>query len=99
MEISKNFNIEEKLYKEFLDYCLLNDIQDSNKEFIRMFVTGFNISKYGISPFKNKPVVKDIKPEKEKEVIKTEEINEKPSLTNDDDTKPKKRVRIIKNKN
>lgn len=100
MELWKSFGIDDKLYAEFLQFCALNNIQDSNKEFIRMFTVGFNIAKYGTSPFKT--VEKETKPKRtKKEVSKssetsnTEEIKEE--TVTEEIKKPKKQVRIIKN--
>lgn len=100
MEISKTFEIEEKLYKEFLDYCSLNEIQNVDDEFIKMFIIGFNISKYGISPFKKGEFTNETKLEiPKKEIAEKETIENVTPIKVNEEVKPQKRVRIIKNKN
>ena len=40
------------LDKEFIDYCTLNKIEDVEKYAKEVFTKGFNLVKYGSSPFK-----------------------------------------------
>lgn len=92
MNINRSFEIDDKLFNEFVQFCEINGKEDINSEFIKMFMVGFNIAKYGISPFKKKPVpMEDMTPPKEEkiEVVKTE-VN-KPAK------KREPKVKIIKN--
>ena len=80
--------IDEKLYKEIKEYCILNNIENVEKEINRLLKIGFNYEKYGNSPFYKKQNIEENDIEiVEERVEKQEEIKEK----------PKKRVRIIKN--
>ena len=80
--------IDEKLYKEIKEYCILNNIENVEKEINRLLKIGFNYEKYGNSPFYKKQNIEENNIEVvEERVEKQEEIKEK----------PKKRVRIIKN--
>lgn len=82
--------IPDNIYQEFEKYCELNEIQDFEKEFCKIFVMGFNVLKYGTSPFKPKPQIENnVLINKEPEVKK-----EEPKQVTE---KPKKQVRIIKN--
>lgn len=81
--------IDEKLFNEIKEYCVINNINDIEKEINKLLRIGFNYEKYGNSPFYEKQDIKenDIEVIKEKVDKQKEEIKEK----------PKKRVRIIKN--
>ena len=80
--------INNKLYQEIKEYCELNNIEDINKEINRLLRIGFNIEKYGTSPFSFVPEHK----------VK-EYIDENPVIENINKVEeaPKKRIRIIKN--
>ena len=80
--------INDKLYQEIKEYCELNNIEDINKEINRLLRIGFNIEKYGTSPFSFIPENK----------VK-EYINENPVIENVNKVEeaPKKKIRIIKN--
>lgn len=43
------------LDKEFVDYCTLNKIEDVEKYAKEIFIKGFNLTKYGSSPFTHTP--------------------------------------------
>ena len=79
--------INDKLYQEIKEYCELNNIEDIDKEINRLLRIGFNIEKYGVSPFSF------VQTEKMKEYIDENPIKEnfKKEKT------PKKKIRIIKN--
>ena len=86
--------LNEKLIKEIEEYCILNNISDTSNEVNNMLRCGFNITKFGTSPF-NKPneIIK------EKEVVENIEIVEEKTVEKTPiETKPKKRIRVIKNK-
>lgn len=92
MSINRSFEIDDKLFNEFIRFCEINGKEDINSEFINMFTVGFNIAKYGISPFKKKPVpVEDITPPKENETETIETEVKKPAK------KREPKVKIIKN--
>jgi hypothetical protein len=80
--------INDKLYQEIKEYCELNNIEDIDKEINRLLRIGFNIEKYGTSPFSFIPENK----------VK-EYINENPVIENVNKVEeaPKKKIRIIKN--
>ena len=40
---------------EFLEYCKLNNIEDIEGFAIKVFTTGFNVTKYGNNPVVKKP--------------------------------------------
>lgn len=84
--------INNKLLEEIKQYCELNNIENIEKEVNRLLRIGFNIEKYGTSPFNinYNTNVKEIK--KEQEIV--EEIKHEEVLSED---KHKKRIRIIKN--
>lgn len=99
MSISKNFEINERLFAEFLQYCKLNGIEDTDKEFIKIFTTGFNITKYGTSPFKKKeeavmPVIETVTSDA-KESVNVQE----PKIEEEKPKKRKPRVKVIKTDN
>ena len=94
--------INNKLFQEIKEFCELNGISDVEKEVHKMLTKGFNIEKYGTSPFQTvMPIFEEkneIIEEKPKKKVgrpkKTEEIKEKEVA---EEIKPKRRVRIIKN--
>ncbi len=70
MVLGKKLTMEipKELKKEIIDYCKLNNIEDVDAFILKNFKQGFNIEKYGTSPFK----VKEQEPKIiEKEIIKT----------------------------
>lgn len=79
--------INNKLYQEIKEYCELNNIEDINKEINRLLRIGFNIEKYGVSPFSF------VQTEKMKEYIDENPIKENFKK----EETPKKKIRIIKN--
>ena len=81
-----------KTMKEFEDFCSCNDIQDVEKEFLSVFTLGFNIRKYGTTPFKDTPSkVKIPITQTSSEVT---EKNNNQEIKQEE--KPKKRVKVIK---
>ena len=79
--------INNKLMEEIKQYCELNNIEDLNKEINRLLRIGFNIEKYGTSPFSF------VQHEKIKEYIDENPIKENIKK----EETPKKKIRIIKN--
>ena len=82
--------INEKLLKEITEYCNINNIKDIKSKINELLRIGFNIEKYGDSPFYERPTrVEETKEIKKEEVVKRDnDVKEE---------KPKKKVRIIKN--
>ena len=80
--------INNKLLEEIKEYCELNNIEDIDKEINRLLRIGFNIEKYGVSPFSF------VQTEKMKEYIDENPIKE--NINKVEET-PKKKIRIIKN--
>lgn len=79
--------INNKLMEEIKQYCELNNIEDLDKEINRLLRIGFNIEKYGTSPFSF------VQTEKMKEYIDENPIKENIKK----EETPKKKIRIIKN--
>ena len=91
-------NIDDYLYNDIVKYCELNN-KDLNEEINNMLKIGFSIVKYGNSPFqKMKEQMKNesVKPLEQEKVLEEPEKNEE-TVTQIAD-KPKKTIRIIKNK-
>lgn len=88
--------INEKLYKDIVQYCEYNNISDIDEEINKYIQIGFNVVRFGATPFQeyNEEKVKITKIEKE-EII-SEKI-EKP-LVNSSELPKKNKIRIIKNK-
>ena len=93
--------IDEKLLKEIEQYCSSNDIADIEKEVNKILRIGFNVIRFGVSPF-SKPTSIEVKQEEpikapkkrvKKEVVEIPTVEEKT-----EEEKPKKKVRIIKSK-
>lgn len=82
--------INEKLLKEITEYCNINNIKDIKSKINELLRIGFNIEKYGDSPFYERPT----RVEETKE-IKKEEVEKRENDVKEE--KPKKKVRIIKN--
>lgn len=86
--------INDKLFQEIKQYCEINNIVDIKAEINRLLRIGFNIEKYGTSPFSF------LQENKIKELIKEqpiEDAEEKVYENKKEEVKPKKRIRIIKN--
>lgn len=88
-----------KLEKEFIGFCELNNIEDIQKEALNVFNTGFNVTRFGTTPFKNKestvkPDTKKTKTTKKIEKVKVESVE--PVATEPEVPKKTKKVRIIK---
>ena len=91
-------NIDDYLYNDIVKYCELNN-KDLNEEINNMLKIGFSIVKYGNSPFqKMKEQMKNesVKPSEQEKVLEEPEKNEE-TVTQIVD-KPKKTIRIIKDK-
>lgn len=86
--------INERLLKEITEYCNINNIKDIKSKINEFLRIGFNIEKYGDSPFYERPTRIEGKKEIGKE---TEEIRKEETENDVKDEKPKRRVRIIKN--
>lgn len=93
----KEIKISDKLYKDLFEFCKLNQLQDLDRFIIDMIIKGFNITKYGVSPFKeNKFQFKKEEISKQKDSVSDENtpnIEETPS----EQKKQTRKVRIIKN--
>lgn len=100
MEILKR--IDNKSYKAFIEFCKFNGFSDEDieKEFVKIFNIGFNVYRFGVSPFQKELPIVEEKPKKTtrksktvaptiKEEPKNEQKTEEPQTT-------KKKVRIIK---
>lgn len=89
--------INERLLKEITEYCNINNIKDIKSKINELLRIGFNIEKYGDSPFYERPTRIDETKEigKGAEEIRKEEIEKTENDVKEE--KPKKRVRIIKN--
>lgn len=92
--------IKEKLYNDILNYCKINNIEDIDTEINNILQIGFNVVRFGMTPFNNAPRMVSEPP---KEVVKRsrkkkEEIV-KPTIIEDVivENKPQKKTKIIKN--
>lgn len=92
--------IKEKLYNDILNYCKINNIEDIDTEINNILQIGFNVVRFGMTPFNNVPIMVSESP---KEVVKRsrkkkEEIV-KPTIIEDVivENKPQKKTKIIKN--
>lgn len=98
-------NIPNKLHKEIKEFCDINSF-DLNSKIIEFLVQGFNIAKYGISPFKKQDVLIEEKPPEENKrtkkpkVVEKEEINQQKqeNIQENIEVKPtrNRKVKIIK---
>lgn len=92
--------IKEKLYNDILNYCKINNIEDIDSEINNILQIGFNVVRFGMTPFNNAPIIVSEPP---KEVVKRgrkkkEEIV-KPTIVEEVivENKPQKKTKIIKN--
>jgi hypothetical protein len=92
--------IKEKLYNDILNYCKINNIEDIDTEINNILQIGFNVVRFGMTPFNNTPIIVS---ESSKEVVKRgrkkkEEIV-KPTIVEEVivENKPQKKTKIIKN--
>lgn len=101
--------ISEKLYKEIERYCILNKIEDIPNEINNILQVGFNVVRFGMSPFQKPQAQEEVKVMEEEKalpkkrgrkpkVIKEEIQNVEIDKTGVVSEQPKKKVRIIKNK-
>ena len=92
--------IKEKLYNDILNYCKINNIEDIDTEINNILQIGFNVVRFGMTPFNNVPIMVSESP---KEVVKrTRKKKEefvKPTIIEDVivENKPQKKTKIIKN--
>lgn len=104
-------NIDKKLITEIQEYCKLNNIQDVEKEVNRLLRQGFNVEKYGTSPFtmqkyevptdeEKTPQTEEKKPKtrvSKAKRVKEEGISSGETVVKDEETKiVKHKVKIIK---
>lgn len=92
--------IDDNLFLEIKEFCELNEIVDIKKEIHKMLLKGFNIEKYGYSPFQT------IQPIKEGLENTKQDVEEKPkrkvgrpkkNISNDNKNElEKKEAEIIK---
>lgn len=97
--------INKKLLKDITQYCNLNEIENIEEEINKYIQIGFNVIRFGTAPFqeyqeevviKKQKIVKNKKEEISSE--KTEDIKEEILQESEEEIKPKKKIRIIKNK-
>ena len=97
--------INKKLLKDIIQYCNLNEIENIEEEINKYIQIGFNVIRFGTAPFQEyqeEVVIKKQKTVKNKkeEIFseKTEDIKEEILQESEEEIKPKKKIRIIKNK-
>lgn len=97
--------INKKLLNDITQYCNLNEIENIEEEINKYIQIGFNVIRFGTAPFqeyqeevviKKQKTVKNKKEEISSE--KTEDIKEEILQESEEEIKPKKKIRIIKNK-
>ena len=96
--------INNKLYNDIKSYCEINNINDIESEVNNMLQIGFNIIRYGISPFPPKDTKVEEKPKKGRkpkpkieEPIINNTINKIEQITVEEPQNVIKKTRIIKN--
>ena len=93
--------INKKLLKDITQYCEYNNIEDVENEINKYIQIGFNVIRFGTAPFQefnDKPKkVKKESPKKKEEVEHIENIKEEITQQVIEE-KPKKRIRIVKDK-
>ena len=64
--------MDDKLKKEFTEYCKLNEIEDTDFFMSKCAKDGLTLDKYGVAPFLPKSQIQEVPVEKEvvKEVVK-----------------------------
>ena len=97
--------INKKLLNDIIQYCNLNEIENIEEEINKYIQIGFNVIRFGTAPFQEYQEEVVIKKQKtvrnKKEEIcseKTEDIKEEILQESEEEIKPKKKIRIIKNK-
>ena len=85
-------NVENSLLRDIEEYCNLNNISDIEKQVNDFIRVGFNIAKYGNTPFNNFKIENNTSNEVG---INSSSQDENIHLKNEN---VKKKVRIIKNK-
>lgn len=98
--------INKKLLKDITQYCNLNEIENIEEEINKYIQIGFNVIRFGTAPFQEyqeeKVTVKKQKTvnNKKEEIFseKIEDIKEEIIQESEEEIKPKKKIRIIKNK-
>lgn len=103
----KRVHIPIKLYKEIEEYCKFNNISSINKEIESFLRTGFNLVKFGSSPFiKKEERQEEIKlienvVQKDKIIVQNNEKKEVKQETSTTKNIPKQKIKkgitIIKN--
>ena len=97
--------INKKLLNDITQYCNLNEIENIEEEINKYIQIGFNVIRFGTAPFqeyqeevviKKQKTVKNKKEEISSEKI--EDIKEEIIQESEEEIKPKKKIRIIKNK-
>lgn len=79
--------IDYRLLKEITDYCNLNNMSDIDKEINRMLRCGFNIEKYGMSPFEI-PRKQEVAPKEDETVKEAPKVNIE--VQKEEEVKPKR---------
>ena len=98
--------INDKLYKEIEQFCKLNNIDDVEQEINTILQIGFNVIRFGVSPFQqtvNIPQEEEVKeeakvPKKRGRKPKQTIVEEKQEVDIKTEEPQKVKVRIIKNK-
>lgn len=107
----RRVHIPLKLYNEIKEYCILNEISEINKTISSMLEKGFNITKYGNSPFKfkeqntkieekdvqKKELFNNIEQKENTEQINENKVNVKTEIIKKPNKKINKGITIIKN--
>ena len=88
--LSKDMDINQKLLNEIKAYCKSNGIKSVGKFVNSCLEQGFNIAKYGVSPFDN--IAKCQTPVEEKQ----EPIQEEAALPSDDKPIKRRGIKITK---
>ena len=99
--MGKSIEINAKLYSNIEEYCFLNSIENIDEEIESYVIQGFNIARYGLTPFTrdipmNEEKHVDKKPIEKVEIIEIKPKEEEKPIEKKVTRKPTKKVRIIK---
>lgn len=97
-------NLDNKLLKDIEKYCILNKIEDINKEINNILQIGFNIVRFGTNPFEKKQMEKELTLVQTVQESNTETASSKDEITlitNKDkkevkQTRKTRKIKIIK---
>lgn len=94
-----SIDIPDKLMNALVEFCNLNEVEDKEKEIIDILILGFNVKKYGTTPFKTNTSSSSIIKKEEPTKVETKKIENNVTEEIKTEEKPRKKVKIVKIKN